>query len=335
MTKAFTQGHALVVGVGDDLPNTVMDAEGIAGILTDKGRCAYPPKQVLLLTGKEAQRADICSGLDALSEVGPESSVIIYFSGHGYCVENSDGKAYYLMPFGYKLNKLEQTAISGSEFAKRLGAIKAQKLLLLLDCCHAGGLGETKAPGLTLTKSPLPAEAQSLMAAGSGRIIIASSQEDELSYAGDPYSAFTLALVEALSGIGNSKNDGYVRVSDLALHAREMVPQRTDNKQHPILSWEKADNFIMAYYAGGEAKPKGLPFDVEPRIEPRPGAGVVKVFDQTGQQVETQVNVEKMSGGFIQPGWVVHGNVNQAQGDIHISEQTAKSLRRKKPDENS
>jgi hypothetical protein len=37
MAKHFTQGHALIVGVGgaEDLPNTVDDAKGIADILKD------------------------------------------------------------------------------------------------------------------------------------------------------------------------------------------------------------------------------------------------------------------------------------------------------------
>ena len=43
------------------------------------------------------------------------------------------------------------------------------------------------------------------------------------SYAGVPYSAFTLALIEALSGEGASKQDGFVRLADLALYAREPV----------------------------------------------------------------------------------------------------------------
>lgn len=40
MAKSFTQGHALIVGVGgaQDWPYTVDDAKGIAGILTDPGR---------------------------------------------------------------------------------------------------------------------------------------------------------------------------------------------------------------------------------------------------------------------------------------------------------
>jgi hypothetical protein len=187
------------------------------------------------------------------------------------------------MPYGYEVDRLYQTAISGAEFADRLGALPAQKLLVLLDCCHAGGVGEAKAPGLGLAKSPLPPEAQSLLVEGSGRVLIASSQEDELSFAGRPYSAFTLAAIEALCGVGVAKEDGYTRVADLALHAREVVPGRTDGRQHPILHFEGADNFALAYYAGGETQPKGMPFTGEPEIEPEPGAWTL--FDQRGQTV--------------------------------------------------
>jgi CHASE2 domain-containing sensor protein len=37
--------YACVIGVGADLPNTVQDAQGIADILGDPERCAYPPEQ--------------------------------------------------------------------------------------------------------------------------------------------------------------------------------------------------------------------------------------------------------------------------------------------------
>ena len=48
MAAVFQQGFALVVGVGDDLPNTIDDAKGLANILFDEGRCAYPANQVNL-----------------------------------------------------------------------------------------------------------------------------------------------------------------------------------------------------------------------------------------------------------------------------------------------
>jgi hypothetical protein len=60
MSLLFTQGHACIVGVGSDLPNTVQDAEKIAALLTDPERCAYPPEQVQLLTGTQATRSAFC-----------------------------------------------------------------------------------------------------------------------------------------------------------------------------------------------------------------------------------------------------------------------------------
>ncbi len=262
MTDAlFAFGHALLVGVGGDLPDTVTDAQGLADILRDPARCAYPPAQVHLLTGPQATRAALLTALEQLVQTAPaEAAVLVYFSGHGYRVAASGGESYYLLPYGYDLNRLAETALRGDEFAARLRALPTQRLLLLLDCCHAGGIGAAKAPGLTLTKAPLPPEALTLLREGRGRVLIASSQEHELSFAGKPYSAFTCALLETLCGVGVAKPDGYVRVADLALHAREVVPQRTRGQQHPILHFEQADNFVLAYYAGGESQLKDLPF---------------------------------------------------------------------------
>jgi len=283
MSSSFQAGHALLIGAGADLPFTIDDARGIADILKDPERCAYPLGQGELLTGEAAHRQAVLDALDRLAERADESStVIIYFSGHGYRTSTPIGEAYFLIPFGVQMEHLLDTAISGSEFAARLLAIRSRKLLLLLDCCHAGGLGLAK--GLELAKSPLPTEALQILKQGKGRVIIASCKESELSYGGKPYSAFTLALIEAFSGQGASKQDGFVRAADLAMYAREKVPGRTKGRQHPILHFEEADNFVLAYYAGGETEPKGLPFAQEPEIEPEPGAWNV-VFDQRGQTV--------------------------------------------------
>ncbi len=296
----FTHGHALIIGMGADLPNTVQDADGLAQLLKDEARCAYPPEQVALLTGEQATRGAVLSGLDALARLNdPQATVVVYFSGHGYRVTASMGEFYYLMPFGYDTERLFDTAIRGDEFTARLRQIPAQKLLVLLDCCHAGGLAKPEPSGLKLAKSPIPPEAAGLLAEGRGRVLIASSQPDELSFAGRPYSAFTLALIEALCGVGASIQDGSVRVADLALHAREVVPGRTASRQHPILNFEHADNFVLAYYAAGEAQAKGLPFSEPPAIEPEPGAwNTVQVTKIIGDH-DIQANLANISGATI------------------------------------
>lgn len=281
MSELFTQGYALIVGVGADLPNTVDDAKGLGDILVDKERCAYPHSQVSVCTSNGATRESILPELEKLSTINSESNVIIYFSGHGYRVTKDDITDYYLMPYGYNVRNLEKTAISGKEFNQAIEKIKAKSVLVLLDCCHAGGIGVTKSSdGAVLKapsdfepiKAPLPPGATQLFAKGSGRFLIASSKETELSYAGRPYSAFTAALIEALCGKDVKKQDGYVRVTDLMLYTAKSVPLRTNNKQNPITDFKDATDFEVAYYAGGDSQPKAPPFKAEElEIEAVPG----------------------------------------------------------------
>lgn len=313
MQSLFISGHALIIGVGGaDIPNTVDDAKGLADILIDPDRCAYPPDQVQLLTSQSANRNGILGALDKLAQTSDENStIIIYFSGHGCRAISSIGEAYFLIPYGYDISRLKQTAISGCEFSAKLRALKAKKFLLLLDCCHAGGVDEAKE--LEIAKAPVPPEALEMLNEGSGRVIIASSQADELSYAGKPYSAFTLALIESLCGLGVAKKDGYVRAADLAMHAREVVPGRTSNKQHPILHFEQADNFAIAYYAGGNSMPKALPFTKPPEIEPE-AVSLRNTFDQRGQTVHgPQTNIVGDVNGPVFSG-VFNGPVKIGRG---------------------
>ena len=253
MSRLFDQGHAVIIGVGEDLPVTVSDAAAIENMLLDTSRCAYPQDQVRLLTNKDATRKNITSALEWLAKTaGPNDTAIIYFSGHG--IENPD---FYLIPFGYSWKDLPNTAISGTEFTTLLQQITVRKLLVLLDCCHAGGQGDPK----SFIKSPIPSEAIEELKTSSGRVIIASSRKNELSWTGNPYSQFTMAVLEGFAGYGASEEDGFARVFDLALHVARIVPQRTGDKQHPILKISNVeDNFAIAWYSGGHKAPKELPW---------------------------------------------------------------------------
>src|SRR5262249_1276914 len=285
----FEQGHALIVGVGGDLPNTVDDARGVAAILIDSGRCASPSTQVRVVTGPEASKSRILEELDGLAaSTTNESTVVVYFSGHGYRVSEGGDWRYFIMPYGYDTSRLTDTAIEGELFRGRLGAVPAKKRLLVLDCCHAGGVDAAKVPGLE--KAAVPAASEAVLAEGRGRVVLASSRADEVSLAGKPYSAFTLALLEALSGDGAANKDGYVRAADLAMYTRELVTKRTQGRQHPILHFEAADNFVVAYYAGGALEPKGPPFPSTAEIEVEAGKWIA-VFSQPSWNVGSMTQI--------------------------------------------
>ena len=81
MTANFSQGYALLIGVGADLPITVIDANAIKTILTDPNRAAYPLNQVELLIEEGATRKSILNAFDRLIvkiQKSPNSTVIVY-----------------------------------------------------------------------------------------------------------------------------------------------------------------------------------------------------------------------------------------------------------------
>ena len=250
----FTHGYALLIGVGGDLPVTVKDATALHDILIAPQRCAYPLGQVKLLTKSQADQSGILDGLDWLiSNVQRDenATAIVYFSGHG-----GFAPEYHLVPAGYDSQKIRQTAISGAMFTQKIQAIHAQKLIILLDCCFAAGMTTTKATGFI--PSSFPPELPAVLAQGSGRVLIASSRQDEVSHIGSSYSVFTQALREGLAGYGAATRDGYAYIADVALYIGRVVPARTRGSQHPALDMRGADNFAFAYYAGGAKTPVPL-----------------------------------------------------------------------------
>ncbi len=253
----FTHGYALVVGVGADLSATVQDAEQVAAFLRDPARCAYPPTQVHLLTETHANRAGVLDGLARLAQAArtdPQATGVVYLSGHGVATPH-----FAFLTHGYDLQNLPTTAIAEPELSAALRAIPAQRLLVLLDCCHAGGQVTLKSPTGAVLTSALPATVLTQLGQGGGRVVLASSRQDEQSHilTGDSLSLFTKTLLEALAGYGTAQQDGYARVLDVASYVARLVPDRYP-QQHPIISASHADNFAIAYYAGGQSQPKAV-----------------------------------------------------------------------------
>jgi hypothetical protein len=70
------------------------------------------------------------------------------------------------------------------------------------------------------------------------------------------------------------------------------------------LNFEKADNFPVAYYSGGDRKPKGSPFPEPAEVEPEPGEWGV-TFMNTGLRANT---VKWVSPSRMLAQLVVSGN---------------------------
>jgi hypothetical protein len=270
---AFRNGHAVLIGVGSyahapqlDVPITVDDARAVAAVLRDPQYCGYPPEQVTLLNDDAASRDRVLAAFDALAaRVAEDDTVLIFFAGHG--AYGDDG--YYLTTQDTRLSGGRVVPGSGlreGELIARLRTIKARRMVLLVNACHAGELAPVLGTDeASPSGAPLPSStAAALLGTGSGRIIISACRENQVAYIGPgPLSLFGQALVDGLCGKGVSSNRGYISVFDLYIHLYfaldEAVPRlvsagtrrRYGERQEPELTILKGVGpFALALYRG-------------------------------------------------------------------------------------
>ena len=274
----FSYGHALLIGVGTyasstlSAPATATDAQRLAELLRDEASAAYPEAQVRVLNGAAATRQAILAALDTFPQQISDlrATAVVFFAGHG--IQRPDG--FYLLPYDYDPAQLAATAISAAQFHAKIGVLRqrAARLIVLLNCCHAGGVGgallgeENLADG---GDAPPLAFYQPLVE-GSGQIVISSSKPDQKSGArssADP--ALTVFGAQLLAGLqGGVGGDGAgIGVLDLFSYLCTHVPQdaRTISyqgqplEQRPLLYASEVDqNFAMALRRGGAPATLGV-----------------------------------------------------------------------------
>ncbi|NEQ67193.1 MAG: TIR domain-containing protein [Symploca sp. SIO2D2] len=258
----MNNAYALIVGIANyqaisSLPQTVLkDARDIYDLLTAPEYCGYSPDHVQLLIDSQATKAAITEALANLTRKSKEdSTVLIYFSSHGGQIEEGSDQGEYLLPVDTDFSSNEslvQTAISGNQFTEALRAIPAQKLVVIFDCCHAGGIAQLKTATAPVIKAGLPESYYDVLKQGQGRVILASSRSSEASYIlqDAENSLFTQHLLAGLKG-GAIGLGGVVRILDLFSYLQPKVTNDQAN-QHPILKVEIEENFAITLYQGGK-----------------------------------------------------------------------------------
>jgi uncharacterized caspase-like protein len=134
----------------------------------------------------DASQAAIRHGLSSLADrCNKDSTALIYFSAHGGQIESNSHTGEYLLPVDTiypEDEELARTAISGDEFTAALKRIQARKVVVVFDCCHAGGVGQPRDLVAAPLTPGLSDDYYERLKAGRGRVILASSRPDEYSY---------------------------------------------------------------------------------------------------------------------------------------------------------
>ncbi len=219
------QKFALLVGVSDyapvctygDLAYSHKDAADMRSMLTDE--YGWSPENILLLQNETATAANILDGLtwlQGMCDDCPQSTVLVFFSGHGsffcdnHAVRNWDEPVEEcIVPYDGDTHAVSDV-IFDDIMAERLGAIDASRTLLVLDSCYSGGFVED--------------------VGAEGRIVLTSCGEREMCWEGMETGKvriqnglFTYCLLEAFAGAGDADRDGTVSVEEAGAYAIDRV----------------------------------------------------------------------------------------------------------------
>ena len=293
MPPTFIHGYALLIGVDENhvsgyaLPDVAKDIQALAKALVHPQRCAYPEGNVKTLTGQEATRQGILDGLEWLQEhiqadSNDNTTAIVYYTGHGWHTDSVGSSEFYLIPYDVREGKIKSRALRATDFAEAVGELKPRRLLVVLDCCHAGGMGVKGLPlpagyvEAAITPSLLMegkgavgpeakgAKGLETLALGTGRAVLSSSTGEQSSYIRKDkrMSIFTYHLIEALTGHAQPQEGATeVLVSDVMSHVWRRVPQsaKTDWNKEQTPDYQVSGNFPIALLLGGKGLSKGQP----------------------------------------------------------------------------
>ncbi len=223
--------YALVIGIEKysrvpDARFAEHDADAMKNHLIALG---YPERNIILLKGGHATRGEVQGYVEEWlpRNVGPQSEVFVYFSGHG-SPDPKNGDAY-LVPWDGDPMFLKSTAYPLKSLYASLGKLNARRVLIALDSCFSGAGGRS-----VLADGARPLVSRVDTTAAPARVtVLSAASGDEITGTIDSqgHGAFTYYLLKSL-------NDG--KLTARAAY-RELKPRvedeahRQNREQTPLL----------------------------------------------------------------------------------------------------
>ena len=253
---------ALLIGINDyededirDLKYAVNDVKEFYDLLTDPERGAFSKNNVILLTSDANEReyrptkVNIMLALDALArKAKQEDTVIISYSGHGFEEKNGRYRKKYLLPIETDLRFIEAYAIDNEDFVDKIKKINANRVIVFLDSCHAGGISLL---GKETAGQPLSMDYYRIFEDARGVITFSSCKGDQESFESEEHKhgIFTKYLLDALRGEADSNHDGVATFEEVQKHVHPRVKEWSirfkgpNRLQEPVVHATDVTNF--------------------------------------------------------------------------------------------
>jgi uncharacterized caspase-like protein len=187
------------------------DARDVAEMFKKQEGKLFDKVECMLLTDKDATRANIVKALGWLkTKATADSQVIVFLAGHGG--PDPLGEYFYVTHDSHRL--LPSTNVTGRMLADALQRLPGKRLLML-DTCHAGGFAGKNADFITLAAC--------------------SAQETSGEMVSTQNGYFTNVLLDGLSGKADLDKDGVITMAEINSFVKGNLLKLTAGRQHATL----------------------------------------------------------------------------------------------------
>ena len=217
----FLDNFAVVVGVEDyaglaPAPFALRDAQAVRAHLLALG---FPADNILSLSGAEATRTALAEALSAWLPhlIDEESTVVFYFAGRGARLPGPRGAGLVLADAG--ASDLPSASYPLKQVYAELQALKARRVIAILDTCFSGAGGRCPAP------AGVEASAVDAAPAAGGKVVyLGAARGDQ--FAGvleaQGHGLLTYFLLRGLNGQAEERG-GHVTIASLYDYAASEV----------------------------------------------------------------------------------------------------------------
>jgi uncharacterized caspase-like protein len=248
-----TQCWAVIIGISTyrdsripSLRYATADARSFYAWLTSPEGGRYPPSRAKLIVDEQATGRNIREALFVwLKQAIEEDMVIIFFAGHGSPESPDSPENLFLLPYDAQYDNIAATGFPMWDIETALKRfIKAKKVVVIADACHAGGVGQAfdvaRRASRGIKVNPISSGLQNLSATGDGVAVMSASGDRQFSQEGRQWGgghgAFTHFLLEGLKGEADYNNDQRVTLGELIPFLSEQVRRATKNAQCPTVA---------------------------------------------------------------------------------------------------
>lgn len=233
-TKPNKNAYAVIIGIEQyrqKLPTAdfaTHDAQIVAEYLLKV--MGYPSENVIILLNDKASKSDFDKYLGRWlsNNVEKDSSVFIYYSGHGAPNPNT-GDAY-LVPYDGDPSFIDDTGYSLRRLYEQLGKLPAKEIVVALDSCFSGAGGRSV---LAKGARPLVMNLQSVLMIPGNVTVMAAASSSQISstYEEKSHGLFTYFMLKGIKDSDVVKPNGAIAISDLFTYVKPRV-ERIARKQY-------------------------------------------------------------------------------------------------------